>query len=130
MTIDVASADVGTPPAGANLYSVTSYALTHALPTPPTPPSFSNFTDYPQIGDSMPAYNVEGASTTATTPATPATTPAVTGATNNLPNTATSPAQAVLSLALLAGSAAVAMTGSAVRRRRRARVGPQDSAKR
>ena len=124
MTIDVASADVGNPPAGANLYSVTSYALTHALPTPPTPPSFSNFTDYPQIGDSMPAYNVEGASTTVATPAR--TTPAVTAATNNLPNTASASIQAVLSLALLAATAAVLMAGSAVRRRRRANVNTPD----
>lgn len=57
--ITVPLADVGTPAVGATLYSVTGYALTHALPTAPTPPTASNFTDFPQIADVLPAYNTD-----------------------------------------------------------------------
>lgn len=60
-TIDITlpRSDAGTPPVGATLYSVTAYALTHALPTAPTPPTVSNFTDFPQIADVLPAYNTD-----------------------------------------------------------------------
>jgi hypothetical protein len=56
--VTVQLADAGNPKTTDTLYSVTSYAFTHALPSSPTPPSFSNFTDYPQVADVAPAYNV------------------------------------------------------------------------
>ena len=50
---------MGNPTPSDTLYSVTSYALTHTAPTLPAPPTGSaNFTDFPQIADSLPAYNV------------------------------------------------------------------------
>ena len=48
---------VGSPKAGDTLFSVTSYALTHALPSAPVPPTAANFTDLPQVADVLPAYN-------------------------------------------------------------------------
>ncbi len=57
--ITVPPSHVGSPKTGDTLYSVTAYALTHALPTAPTPPTASNFTDFPQIADSLPAYNTD-----------------------------------------------------------------------
>jgi hypothetical protein len=57
--ITVPLADVGTPKVGDTLYSVTGYALTHALPTAPVPPTAANFTDFPQVADVLPAYNTD-----------------------------------------------------------------------
>ena len=112
--VNVAGADVGGPRVGEILYSVTSYAFTHAVPTPASPPSFSNFTDFPQIGDSMPAYNVEGASTSTSTPATPA----VTAATSNLPNTSAGPVPGIAAVVVVLAATTAYLSG---RRRRRAR---------
>jgi hypothetical protein len=56
ITIKVPAAEVGKPPAGAHLSTVTAYALTHSSPTASGPPSATNFTDFPQIADSLPAY--------------------------------------------------------------------------
>lgn len=56
ITIVVPKGQVGSPPAGARLSTVTAYALTHAVPTSSTPPTVSNFTDFPQVADSLPAY--------------------------------------------------------------------------
>ena len=58
LDITVPANQVGSPTASDTLYSVTSYTNTHALPTAPTPPTASNFTDFPQIVDVLPAYNV------------------------------------------------------------------------
>jgi hypothetical protein len=63
INIDVNAADVGSPTPSSTLYSVTSYAFTHAVVSSPTPPAFSNFTDYPQVADVAPAYNVLAART-------------------------------------------------------------------
>ena len=56
--ITVPASAVGSPAKGDTLYSVTSYALTHAVPTAPIPPQAENYTDWPQIADVLPAYNV------------------------------------------------------------------------
>ncbi|MGI8610551.1 MAG: hypothetical protein ACR2MY_15225 [Candidatus Dormibacteria bacterium] len=48
---------VGSPPVGTPLYSITSYALTQALPTLPTPPGASLLTSLPQVADVLPPYN-------------------------------------------------------------------------
>ncbi|MHB8717718.1 MAG: hypothetical protein ACYDAC_02345 [Candidatus Dormibacteria bacterium] len=85
---------VGSPAASDTLYSVTSYALTHASPTAPTPPTASNFTDFPQVADVLPAYNT----------ASPAA---------GLPEAPWSPALIVLGAALI---------GVATYRRRRAAI--------
>ena len=42
------------PPVGAHLSTVTCYALTHALTTASAPPTAANFSDLPQIADSLP----------------------------------------------------------------------------
>jgi hypothetical protein len=60
ITVTVPLSAVGSPKQGAPLYSVTSYALVHLLPTLPTPPGAS-YTDFPQIADVLPSYNVEPA---------------------------------------------------------------------
>ena len=64
IAITVPAAEVGSPAASDVLYSVTSYALSHAAPTAPAPPSAANFTDLPQIADVLPAYNTEGLAAT------------------------------------------------------------------
>ena len=56
--IAVPPSAVGAPTKADTLYSVTSYALTHAVPTAPVPPQAENYTDFPQIADVLPAYNV------------------------------------------------------------------------
>ena len=56
ITIKVPAAEVGKPPAGAHLSTVTGYALTHALTTASAPPTAANFSDLPQIADSLPSY--------------------------------------------------------------------------
>jgi hypothetical protein len=55
--IVVPPAAVGAPAATDTLYSVTSYALTQALPTAPVAPQLANATDLPQIADVLPPYN-------------------------------------------------------------------------
>jgi hypothetical protein len=107
ITIDVNRADVGNPPSGATLYSATSYAFTHALPSAPVPPAFANFTDLPQIADVMPAYNVEAATSTTTPPGVTPGPSAGPGSDSNLPNTGTSPAAALAALLVLAACLAV-----------------------
>lgn len=61
ITVTVPVGTVGSPKAADTLYSVTSYALTHASPTGPTPPTASNYTDLPQVADVLPAYNTGSA---------------------------------------------------------------------
>ena len=56
ITITIPASQVGAPPAGATLSTVTAYALTHAAPTASAPPTASNFTDFPQIADVLPSY--------------------------------------------------------------------------
>ncbi|MCU1592583.1 MAG: hypothetical protein JWP11_3839 [Frankiales bacterium] len=62
--IVVPAAAVGSPGAADTLYSVTSYALTHALPTAPVAPQLANASDLPQIADALPAYNTAVDATT------------------------------------------------------------------
>ena len=57
ITITVPGSQVGSPPAGARLSTVTGYALTHSSPTSSTAPSASNFTDFPQVADVLPSYS-------------------------------------------------------------------------
>lgn len=50
---------MGNPTSADTLYSVTSYTTTHVAPTAPTAPTATNYpTDFPQIVDVLPAYNV------------------------------------------------------------------------
>ena len=56
ITITVPGNQVGSPPAGARLSTVTAYALTHSSPTSNTAPTASNFTDFPQVADVLPSY--------------------------------------------------------------------------
>ena len=58
ITVTVPASAVGNPKPGAILYAVTTYALTHSLPTAPLPPELANYTDFPVVTDSLPAYNV------------------------------------------------------------------------
>lgn len=59
--LDVPLSAVGGAKAGDTLYSVTSYAFSHVLPSAPTPPTLDSLTDFPWIADSTAAYNVEAA---------------------------------------------------------------------
>jgi len=56
ITITAPGNQVGSPPAGAHLSTVTAYALTHSAPTPALAPTASNFTDFPQVADVLPSY--------------------------------------------------------------------------
>ncbi len=57
--IQVPASAVGNPTSADTLYSVTSYTTTHVAPTAPTAPTATNYpTDFPQIVDVLPAYNV------------------------------------------------------------------------
>jgi hypothetical protein len=57
IVIRVPKDQVGSPGAGAALSTVTAYALTHTSPTLPAPPTVANFTDFPQVADSLPSYS-------------------------------------------------------------------------
>jgi hypothetical protein len=56
ITITVPGNQVGSPPAGARLSTVTGYALTHSSPSAATAPTASNFSDFPQVADVLPSY--------------------------------------------------------------------------
>ena len=58
ITLTVPPAAIGSPKADEQLYAVTSYVLTHLVPTAPLPPEMSNYTDFPVVADSLPSYNV------------------------------------------------------------------------
>jgi hypothetical protein len=56
ITITVPKGQIGSPPSGARLSTVTAYAMTHAAPTAPVPPAAANFNDFPQVADVLPSY--------------------------------------------------------------------------
>jgi hypothetical protein len=58
LIITVPASQVGKPKLGAHLSSVTTYAITQSTPTSSTPPTASNFTDFPQVADVLPPYDV------------------------------------------------------------------------
>ncbi|MHB8509743.1 MAG: hypothetical protein ACYDGR_14030, partial [Candidatus Dormibacteria bacterium] len=95
---------VGNPKRNDTLYTVTSYALTHAAPTAPTPPTASNLVDFPQIADVLPSYNVgtEAQGVTAASPAAPSASPTAPQQHPALPNTGPGSTPVAIPLALLA----------------------------
>ena len=116
ITLKMHLSDVGNPKPGDRLYSVTSWALVHALPSAPTPPTASNFTDFPQVADAMPAYNVEKPS--AVRVPVPAVTPSVQPPAN-LPSTlASAPGQLPAGIAAFLALVGVAALGTRRGRRR------------
>jgi hypothetical protein len=85
--LDVPLSAVGGAKPGDILYSVTSYAFSHLLPSAPTPPSLDSFTDFPWIADSTAAYNVEPPNVFACPLANCAGPPVVQGPPGGLPGT-------------------------------------------
>ncbi|HEU5034199.1 MAG TPA: hypothetical protein VFT62_05490 [Mycobacteriales bacterium] len=116
ITITVPKSQVGAPPAGARLSTVTGYALTHSLPTANVPPTAANFSDFPQVADVLPAYTAVLKSTTKTRAAagSAGTSPAARGPVADVGSSPLLPALAAL---LLLGAAACGVrAGWAVRR--------------